>query len=80
MENKDLKNQCGTFKSSYILYTKRCITDIKSVMDTIEVQNGWRSYCFALERLGSDSLDRNPCRHRPPIRLVGILQDRVNRE
>lgn len=33
-----------------------------------------RTHCFALERLGSDRLDWDPGRHRPPIRWVGILQ------
>ena len=39
-----------------------------------------KTYSFALERLGSDSLDWDPCRHGPPIGRVGVLQDTVKRE
>lgn len=34
----------------------------------------WRTYSFSLERLGSDGLDWESCRHRSSIRWVGILQ------
>lgn len=33
------------------------------------------TYSFALERLGSDGLDWDPCRHGPPIGWVDVLQD-----